>query len=194
MTGFNKLVPLFLVAVVLGSVGIAVAMWTEELLVNVNVSTGEVDVKWSAWMCSDEDADPQAEGYTNEEGKDVASCSIIASGRDTEGDVVELTVDLNNTYPGYTATILLIVDNIGTVPVKLYSSSMMGVVGKPIDVYYAWPKNTTQIEPGDNSTYILRVTVLQDAEEGATYSFTWRLVFAQWNEVIGPGPMISSIN
>ncbi|MEM0368470.1 MAG: hypothetical protein QXN57_03405, partial [Desulfurococcaceae archaeon] len=76
----------------LAAVGFALAMWSETLLVNVTVETGEVDVKFSDWSCSDNGPDPQAEGFNNSEGKDVASCSVQVEGMDEEGDAIKLMV------------------------------------------------------------------------------------------------------
>ncbi|MEM4570153.1 MAG: hypothetical protein QXE66_02465 [Desulfurococcaceae archaeon] len=166
--------------VILATIGFALAMWSETLLVNVTVETGEVDVKFSDWYCSDTGPDPQAEGYHNEEGKDVASCSIEIERVDEEGDVIKLLVKLDNAYPGYTVDVYLIIDNIGTIPVKLYSSSVE--FDEPIHADLIVPENT-QIHPGENSTYILRITITQEAEELTTYEGFVELVFAQWNEV-----------
>ncbi len=181
----KKIAPIFMIPViVLAMTGIAYAMWSETLKVNVTVNTGEVDVEWSDWYCSDTGADPQAEGFYNEEGKDVATCDIDIEKTDDEGDVIKLAVTLDNTYPGYSVDVTLVVDNIGTIPVKLYSHSFSGLEGLPLDVSLTIPEDT-QIDPGGNATYILHITVLQGAEENATYSFELTLVFAQWNEVGG---------
>jgi len=174
---------LLALAVVLASIGAAAAMWSETLMVNVYVSTGEVDVKWSDYYCSDTGSDPQIpDGFSNEEGKDVASCTVEEELYDEENDLIKLRVTLNNTYPGYAVNITLIVDNIGTIPVKLNSSSISEYDNDVLAVRLI-PPSDTQIEPGDNATYILEVRVLQGAEENASYSFEVTLVFAQWNEV-----------
>ncbi|MEM0000269.1 MAG: hypothetical protein QXH02_04220 [Desulfurococcaceae archaeon] len=166
--------------VLLVTIGFALAMWSETLLVNVTVETGEVDVKFSEWYCSDTGPDPQAEGYHNEEGKDVASCNIEVEEYDDEGDPIKLLVTLSNAYPGYTVDVGLIIDNIGTIPVKLYNWDIE--VDEPIGASLLIPEDT-QIDPGGYAEYILRITIPQEAEENATYSLELTLVFAQWNEV-----------
>ena len=173
-------------ALLIASIGAVAAMWSETLKVNVNVNTGEVDVKWSNWSCNDNGADPQIpnSAFNNDEGKDVAKCYVQAEKEDTEGDVIKLNVTITNAYPGYHAVITLVVDNVGTIPVKLYSSSISNkfpgglsiAIGKPAD---------TQIDAGENATYTLTVDVLQGAAENHTYTFEVTLVFAQWNEVSG---------
>lgn len=164
----------------LATMGIALAMWSETLLVNVTVYTGEVDVKFSSWSCSDSGPDPQAPGFHNTEEKNVASCDIQVERLDEEGDPIKLLVTLNNTYPGYTVDVTLTIDNIGTIPVKLYQSSISG--SGIISASLIIPEDT-QIDPGSSADYILRITIPQEAEENSTYSLEITLVFAQWNEV-----------
>lgn len=166
--------------VILAAFGFALAMWSETLLVNVTVETGEVDVKFSEWYCSDTGPDPQAEGYSNEEGKNVANCIVEPELYDEEEDVIKLAVSVSNAYPGYTVDVYLIVDNVGTIPVKLYDHEI--VFDEPIIAELIIPEDT-QIDPGLNATYILRITIPQEAEELSTYSGEITLVFAQWNEV-----------
>jgi len=165
--------------------GAALAMWSETLLVNVEVNTGEVKVKWSEWYCSDEGADPQASGFHNREGKDVASCDISVEVRDDEGNPIKLLVTLDNAYPGYSVDIGLIVDNIGSIPVKLYDYKISDYDTSALSVSLSTPYDT-QIEPKGSSTYTLHITVLQSAAELSTYTFEVELTFAQWNEVSTP--------
>ena len=164
------------------------AMWSETLRANVYVNTGEVKVKWSEWYCSDTGPDPQDEyyGYSNEEGKDVAQCIVTAEQwAHDPPDPIKLNITLVNAYPGYSVNVTMIVDNIGTVPVKLYNISWTHwdpEDAEALFVYMVYPTDT-QIEPGENATYVLYITVLQSANETSTYSFDVELTFAQWNEV-----------
>lgn len=177
MRTLKTIAPILVVLAVLAS---AIAMWSETLMVNVTVKTGEVDVKFSDWYCSDTGPDPQAEGYHNEEGKNVASCAIDVEVLDDEGDVIKLLVTLDNAYPGYTVDVYLVIENIGTIPVKLYDYSV--VFDEPITAELTIPEDT-QIDPGGSSMYILKITIPQEAEELSTYTGEITLMFAQWNEV-----------
>ena len=153
-------------------IGGSYAMWSETLRINVTVNTGEVDVKWSDWSVSESD-----------HGKPwVANTSVTVEANDSEGDAIKLAVVMNNTYPCYWANITLIVDNIGSIPVKLYNHSIDGVNASALYVHLDIPCDT-QIDPGENATYVLRIHVLQNATENATYKFNVTLIFAQWNEV-----------
>jgi len=165
------------------AIGAALAMWSETLTVNVSVGTGEVKVKFSDWYCSDTGPDPQAENFHNTEGKDVASCDISVEEVDSGGNAVKLLVTISNAYPGYSIDVGLVIDNIGTIPVKLYNYDISGVNTTALSVSLTVPEDT-QIDPGYNSTYTLHVTVLQTAEENSEYTFEVTLTFAQWNEVL----------
>ena len=176
---FKAIIPILVLSAMLFG---AVAMWSETLKINATINTGEVKVKFSSWSCSDTGSDPQAEGFHNDENKNVATCGVSVEEVDGEGNPIKLLVTLNNTYPGYSVDVNLVIDNIGTIPVKLLSSSITGVNETALAVSLDIPEDT-QIDPEGNSTYTLHITVLQEAEENSTYTFEVELVFAQWNEV-----------
>ena len=179
MNTTKTIIPIIMVLAIIAG---AVAMWYDTLKINATIETGEVKVKFSDWMCSDNGSDPQAEDFYNDEGKDVATCDIDVELEDEEGNAVKLLVTLDNAYPGYSVDVTLIIDNIGTIPVKLLSYDIEGVDEDALSVSLDVPEDT-QIDPGYSSTYTLHITVLQDAEENSTYTFEVELVFAQWNEV-----------
>ena len=173
MYNVGKIAGVFMVtALALLLIGGSYAMWSEVLKINVTVNTGEVDVKWSDWSVSESD-----------HGKPwVANTTISVEEYDDEGDEIKLGIEMNNTYPCYWANVTLIVDNVGTIPVKLYNYSIEGVNGTALFVVLERPFDT-QIDPGENATYVLRIHVLQNASENAMYKFNVSLTFAQWNEV-----------
>jgi hypothetical protein len=175
----KTIIPIIMVLAIIAG---AVAMWYDTLKINATIETGEVKVKFSDWMCSDNGTDPQAEDFYNDDGKNVAECYISVEKVDEKGNPVELLVTLGNAYPGYSVDVTLIIDNIGTIPVKLFSYSITGVDGSALSVSLDVPEDT-QIDPEGYSTYILHITVLQGAKENNTYTFEVELVFAQWNEV-----------
>ena len=183
----TKLFSLSALALIVVSVGAIAAMWSESLWINVTVSTGEVDVEWSAWNRSDNGPDPQAPGFDNSEGKDVAQCIVTPEIYDEEDQVIKLNVTITNAYPGYAPTLELLVDNVGTIPVKLYNYSVTagGDYCGEISFNFLTP-NSTQIHPGGNSTYEIQIVILQPAQYNSTYTFEISLTFAQWNEVTGP--------
>jgi len=188
MYALGKIFAIAIVSILLIGFGAALAMWSETLKLNAYVNTGEVKVKWSDWSCSDTGADPQAPGFNNTEGKDVAKCNVTVEREDLEGNPIKLNVTITKAYPGYAVNVTLVVDNIGTIPVKLLSSSwsnLSTIDEEALDITLYEPTDT-QMHEGENTTYILEIIVAQEANETATYSFDLELTFAQWNEVNGP--------
>jgi len=168
--GLRTVVPvLLLVAVVAG----AVAMWSDTLKINATIETGEVKVKFSTFECVEE---PEAEG------KDVGSCTVVGEIFDGEEMPVKLKVTVSNAYPSYHVIVYFTVDNVRSIPVKLFSYEFVGVDAEALDVWLVIPEDT-QIDPGYSSPYELHIHVKQDAAENSTYTFELELTFAQWNEV-----------
>jgi len=200
----KKLAVLFIVPMlILSTTGLAYAMWSETLRINVTVNTGEVDVEWSSWNCTDTGIDP---GYT----KNVSACYVTNETSDSEGDVIKLNVTIVNAYPSYNVTVYGEVDNIGTIPVKFLKAFIDmdndGVFdGDDVEmtlcvVYDLDLDNDTkadvnvhlfladdggdgsQIDPGDSDFYGLNIHIKQNATELTTYQFHIVLIFAQWND------------
>ncbi|RLG78501.1 MAG: hypothetical protein DRO40_13795 [Thermoprotei archaeon] len=188
MYALGKIFAIAIVSILLIGFGAALAMWSETLKLNAYVNTGEVKVKWSDWNCTDTDADPQAPGFNNTEGKDVAKCIVSVEEDDGAGNPIKLNVTIVNAYPGYAVNITLVVDNIGTIPVKLlsYSWTDLSTADEEALNITLYKPADTQMHEGENTTYILEIIVTQEANETATYSFDLELTFAQWNEVNGP--------
>ena len=165
-----------LALLLVAGIGVAYAMWSEVLRVNVYVNTGEVDVKWSDWWTNDTE---------EKTGLDVTKVYISPEEYDDEGDIIKLNVTIDNAYPCYAVEIHLLVDNIGTIPVDLLGYGITGVNTTALDVQLILPEDT-QIDPGGASEYVLIIHVLQGADENSTYTFDVTLTFAQWNEVPAP--------
>ncbi len=190
MIALSKVFGIAILSILLVGFGVAMAMWSETLRINTYVNTGIVKVKWSDWECSDTGADPQAEGFNNTEGKDVAKCVVEPEILDEENNTIKLKINITNAYPGYKAEITLVVDNIGTIPVKLYKVNWTDVDSEDLSdllVTFTGPEDgDIQIEPEENDTYKLTIIVNQDADEDSSYFFDLELTFAQWNEVTAP--------
>ncbi|RLG87780.1 MAG: hypothetical protein DRO18_02710 [Thermoprotei archaeon] len=179
-------------------VGAAFAMWSETLKINVIIVTGEVDVEWSDYWHNDTIEKPEAN-------LDVTTVNISEEEYD-DGDLVKLKVEINNAYPSYKVGIYGMVDNIGTIPVKLESAKLL-YDNKSIDLTLCtWydldfdgdgePEvnvhlelsddgdgDGIQIDPDSYDTYELVIHIKQEALENTTYTFELQLTFAQWNEV-----------
>jgi len=182
MKALNATISLALIGLVILALGTAMAMWYETLLVNTYVETGNVKVAWVDWKCSDTGPDPQAEGFSNSEGKNVAQCIVEPEIYDDEGNVVKVNITLVNAYPGYNPVITLTVKNIGSIPVKLYDYTDASGIDDSLRVSITVPEDT-QLHPGETHDITINIEVLQDAGESTSYSFELEFTYAQWNEV-----------
>ncbi len=194
MYRINKLVGTFLALMVFATMfGVAYAMWSETLKVNVTVNTGEVDIEWSSVECNDEGIDP---GYD----KDVASCNVRIIDLEEE-EAAKIHVEISNAYPCYTVVITGVVDNVGTIPVKLIGITLDGMEIEPCTEYELdldgdespdlsvhvefvdLENDGTQIDPDKADEFRITIHVLQDAKEEWTYKFEMEFEYGQWNEV-----------
>jgi hypothetical protein len=178
---------LALLGVMLASLVGAYSMWSETLTISGTVNTGEVKVVIANYTCSDLGADPQIpdSNFSNIEGKDVASCEVTPITED--GNIVGLQITISNAYPGYEAVVTATIENAGTVPVKLLSSTIDNPYSDYVGVSLSHPEDT-QLHPGDTQDYQVTIDVYQSASENSSYTFEITLVFAQWNEVPSASP------
>jgi len=198
----KSIMGIFLALVMLASVSVALAMWSETLRINVTVNTGEVDVVWSSFWDNDTIEKPEVP-------LDVTKVYVEAEEYD-DGGVIKLNVTIDNAYPCYNVSIYGNVSNIGTIPVKLLSATIKYTINAEeqsislplnqwvdldldndskadINVFLEISNDTdcdgTQIDPGSFDVYELTIHVKQDAKELTPYFFEIEMVFAQWNEV-----------
>ena len=169
---------------VLASVGLAMAMWTETLRINVYIDTGEVDLDFDAWC----------EEYPEDEGKDVGSCEAYVY--TLEDGTPKVHVELDNLYPSYRFKLFLWMKNVGTIPVKIFNYSYT-ISGDDITSWLDCDTNATQVQldPYDVNpdeqvkVFVWDCHVLQEnaageeLPENAHMEIHGEVVFAQWNEV-----------
>jgi len=201
----KSIMGIFLALVMLASMSVALAMWSETLRINVTVNTGEVDVEWSNFWDNDTVEKPEARPPL-----DVTQVYVEAEDWDTEEDTIKLNVTIVNAYPCYNVSIYGNVSNIGTIPVKLLSATIKYTINAeeqsvslPLDTWVDLDLDNDskadinvfleisndadcdgiQIDPGSFDVYELTIHVKQNAAELRTYFFEIEMVFAQWNEV-----------
>ena len=195
------------------------AMWSETLRMNADVSTGELD--WEIVSggliyhdsCGLQDGYGMAGGYdwnasylpqpgAIQLDKDVGCTEIELVDTDGDGDYDAMEVTLVNVYPWYYNHIAFKVHNDGTIPLKIWRIIIDGNVyyelneqelqqgveldltgdGNP-DVLIWWGDNFgVQLHPCESADISFDITVLQDAPEGATLTFTVTFDAIQWNE------------
>jgi hypothetical protein len=93
--------------VALAAIGVASALWYDELYVDGVVTTGYVDVEPSLLYIEE-----------NDHGKDVATCDAFLY---DWGWMIEI----RNGYPSYECLIGIDIHNVGTIPVHIYHPMWM---------------------------------------------------------------------
>lgn len=187
----------FLLALLLGSTGAGYALWSETLLIDGTVETGEVDWEWvtiiaevggdpdynytdwvatpGAWSCPP--------GYSfvgiHAEDKDVGHVTIAQVDTDVDGDIDQLDVTITDAYPYYLCNITTHVHNNGTVPIHIGTPIITqdsGILVQFMDSI------GLQLHPCLSFEMSFYVGVEQSAVPGSTYQFSISLPAYQWNE------------
>lgn len=138
--------------------------------------------------------------------KDVGCTDVVLIDSDNDGDMDTMNVTLKNTYPWYYTHIAFKVHNDGTIPLRIWRIIIDGRIyhelneqelqqgveldltgdGKP-DVLIWWGDNFgVQLHPCQSADISFDVTLLQDAPELSTLSFTITFQAIQWNEYSVP--------
>lgn len=203
----NKTVKLFLPVLCLLAIGIAYAHWSENLYVNGQVETGEVDwgflppIIWSDPTGSTGDfaLDPSIdeEGFTFYLTKDVASTDVDIYDTDGDGDFDTMEVHIYNAYPCYYGHIGFDARVGGTVPIKIWKVVINGVEFYENNIYdsfdlngdgeddieFWWPEYYfgAQLHPGDKVDTSFSFHILQPCPEGETLTFTIEFIAVQYN-------------
>ena len=119
MKGLGRKTSLLLVLAVIATAltGAAYSLWYEDVAVNAQVATGNLDVTFSRFQC-DESEDADREGEYFDDGyyyvaKEVGSFTSTNTPSDS------LTLTITNGYPGYAVDCKVDVQNIGNVPVHV---------------------------------------------------------------------------
>jgi len=118
-----------MLVIVLGSLGVGYAKWTDTVTINGTVNTGNVKIGIVDKGVVDTGADPQCGVGVNQEGKDVAQtistnlgevkcyCPPVGEVRQSYYGSVE--EDFTHVYPWYKSGFTVWLGNCGTVPVKV---------------------------------------------------------------------------
>lgn len=149
--------------------GVAYAWWTDTLVINGAVATGDIDPIFTAAVAEDAGnaVDPDT---TMNVGKTTAT---IESGAKT------LTITVENAYPGYNSDVDYTIKNQGTVPVKLRA------ITPTVDSDLTLANNAAVgviIGAGDSKTFKLNHTVGSNAAEKTSYTYKVQLDFGQFNQ------------
>jgi hypothetical protein len=170
-------------AILLATVGVGYGLWSESLVINGTVQTGEVDVGFSGpyvdeWVLVNGvwELEPAAKDP-------FTTCEAALYDFDPSSDGLEgMTITVGGAYPGYYCGVYFDVSNIGSIPVKI-TQPIAGQSDAPffIDGCYA---NWTQLEPGESGwCYMYSLFDNEDGvAENTTYNFHFDIEARQWNE------------
>jgi len=194
-----------LLILALAAIGVGYGLWSQTLIINGFVHTGEMDSGLSIAeidelfdfndICPGDGysigIDCDKDGSLNDdweaENKDVAECTAVLLNDYT----MEVTVA--NGYPSFNCFIKWDVHNSGTIPIHIYRPDYFyGGEYMGSDINNAalhvngWPPicwaDPTQLEPLETAYCNLHIHVNQGAAELADYTFQVRVFTRQWNE------------
>jgi predicted ribosomally synthesized peptide with SipW-like signal peptide len=188
---------LFMVLVImLALLGVGYALWSDTLVIEGQVQTGEVDMAFSP--CETDDDGIEDDGI-DPGGKDVASCECALSTGSIEDDSDhgndQLDITIAGGYPSYSCNVTYDMTNIGTVPVHLYSVTALYDV-YALDVEQdCWVGEESvgigyQLHPGDSVDCDIDLHVRQEAAENDTLTLHKEYLWGQFNE--GPFYVLSN--
>ncbi len=167
---------------VLATAGVAYGLWSESLVIDGTVYTGEVDVAFSG---------PYPYEYVNVNGRYMmeprvkdpyAECYARAWDFDPGSDGLEgIEIYVEGAYPGYVCLISFDIHNLGTVPVHV--THPYGETPEWVDVHVCYA-NWHQLHPGEAVWgYIwIEFDNYDGVEELGQYGFHLDVDALQWNE------------
>lgn len=169
--------------------GVTYGLWFQALYIYGTVNTGTLDAAWSvhpAW-----DTEPPEKDFSN---------ITISQGQDP----YTLYVTVENAYPCITYYALVDLTNTGTIPWKIYDASLVTDEFPGTVQFVPWNdefleyfddltdhppigdkmfiENGTQVHPGESAWGVFAIHLTNDAQENATYTFSFKVVVEQWNE------------
>jgi hypothetical protein len=211
------------IALVVAATGVAYSLWSEQLTVKTSVATGELDIRINSAVMLDgcSGTTPDYNIQVDQEGKpdftryfqisdDVACGNAQLIDSDNDGDTDTVIVTLNNVYPRYYNQLSFSMENIGTIPLKLWYIEVDDSNGQPIARFYLnnidelTGKNGYMIDLNGDSkpdvaislrdglgelldtggavtSYTIQFAILDDAPEGSQLAFYVKPVAVQWN-------------
>ena len=127
----------------LGTLGVGYAMWTDTVLIDGEVSTGNLILGVVDISTNDTGADPQCGDGNNLEGKDVASFTSVngATKAGCTGYYESITETFSSVYPYYGPMVEVEVANCGTVPLRITGMTCTSFTGTDLTPWMSFSWN-----------------------------------------------------
>lgn len=164
----NKKLVVLVMVFALAFSGIAYAAWTDTLYINGTAATGNLNAEFVAANAAN-DNDPAAYDVATLTAQ-IGNLNEAASVDGDSGVNDLLTINIDNAYPGYVATIPYCIQNTGSIPAKLNAISILGA-SADLQIDGAALPVPQYIPVGGTVSGTLTVTVGDNAAEDADYSF-----------------------
>ena len=151
----------FILILALGTMGLAYGAWTDQLVINGNVTTGTLNVDFIGTDGSVPDVDPY----------NLVTCSL-----DYEDDLV--TVTINGAYPGYQCVPSITIKNTGSIP-AVATLSFPWIEPVPGVGFGGVGLGASIMAPGATISFPLPIEVYGNPPMGQTYTFSFPIPVAQ---------------
>jgi hypothetical protein len=178
------------------TIGVGYGLWSETLVINGTVRTGNLDAEMAVLEVDRTDDETGAllgngeNDNTQFELKDIGQCEAVMINRHT------MRVTVSNAYPSFHCFVRYAVDNIGTIPFDIYgpdyfldgvfvgTGSFIGTNQMTVNTFpQCLLSDALQIDPAHEPVICdLHFHLEQGAEERTTYTFEVKLFARQWNE------------
>jgi hypothetical protein len=184
---------------VLGLMGIGYAAWTEVLVINGTVNTGNLDATYTTGTNDPAQTNDPLTGQwsgnnglvwapSTHAGYDAAMTTIgvVTTNDETSTETNVATITVTDAYPGYKSSVALCITNTGTVPFKGSFGAVYNInhpaAGSESDITFipGLPSSTTVLDVGQSTTMYLDIVVGNVQETGA-YTATVDLTLSQFN-------------
>jgi predicted ribosomally synthesized peptide with SipW-like signal peptide len=175
--------------IMLALLGVGFALWSDTLVIEGQVQTGEVDMAFSPCETNDPE-DTFDPGYE----KHVASCECALKQGElndqADNGPDKLSIRVFDGYPSYRCRVTYDMTNIGSVPVHLYSvfedydPNALDVEQACVDEAGAPVELDHQLHPEESVDCIIDLHVLQPAPENETLWLHKEYWWGQFNEEV----------
>jgi len=172
-------------AILLATVGVGYGLWSERLVIDGTVHTGEVDVGFSGPYTYDFVLVNGVAQYEPPEKDRFTTCEAALYDFDPNSDGLEgMTITVEGAYPGYYCVVYFDVSNIGSIPIKI-TRPIADENNAPFLYIDGCYTNWAQLEPTESSGWCYMYSFFDNEDgvaENATYHFHFDIEARQWNE------------